>query len=187
MADPVPVLILVGGAPGSGKTVLARRLAADLTLPLWTKDFVKETLSDGLGVRGLEASKALGRPTFAVFYAVLAELLRGRISLIAEANYRRALSVVELRPLVAMARTVQIFCEAPPEICVQRVIERLDRGERHPIHADRERLTEIADNRTGDGWDGYGPLDLGVPTLIVDTVNGYCPDYADIVGFIRKN
>lgn len=191
MPDPVPVLILIGGAPGSGKTSLARRLATDSSLPLWTKDFVKETLSDGLGVRGLEASKALGRPSFAVFYAVLAELLRGRVSLIAEANYRRGISEIELRPLVATARTVQIFCDAPRETCVQRVVQRFDRGERHPIHADRERLVEIAGpqgNETGsdDGWSAYQPLDLEVPTLVVDTSEAYRPEYSDIVAFINK-
>ncbi|WP_207947905.1 GNAT family N-acetyltransferase [Metallococcus carri] len=40
------VVVLVNGLPGSGKTTIARRVAAELGIPLWSKDILKETLYD---------------------------------------------------------------------------------------------------------------------------------------------
>ncbi|MFI5523786.1 hypothetical protein [Streptomyces platensis] len=42
------VTVLVNGLPAAGKTTLARALADALTLPLFSKDAVKETLADTL-------------------------------------------------------------------------------------------------------------------------------------------
>ncbi|MFI7705853.1 AAA family ATPase [Nonomuraea sp. NPDC049480] len=44
------LVVLVNGLPGSGKTTLAKALADTLGLPLFSKDRVKETLADMLGV-----------------------------------------------------------------------------------------------------------------------------------------
>ena len=37
-----PLLIIVNGLPGTGKTTLARRLAADLHLPVFSRDGMYE-------------------------------------------------------------------------------------------------------------------------------------------------
>ena len=39
-----PLLVVISGAPGSGKTALSRRLAPELKLPLISKDTIKEVL-----------------------------------------------------------------------------------------------------------------------------------------------
>ena len=62
-------VVLVNGCPGSGKTWVARRLAAALGLPLLRKDAVKEALWDALGGAPAAAEPAvwarrLGAATF---------------------------------------------------------------------------------------------------------------------------
>lgn len=62
---------LVGGWPGSGKTTLARSLAAELGTAYLSKDDVKEALMDGLGASvSLEESRRLGRTAVAVVLRV---------------------------------------------------------------------------------------------------------------------
>ncbi len=43
-----PLVIIVNGLPGTGKTTLAKRLAADVHLPVLHRDGIYETLYDGL-------------------------------------------------------------------------------------------------------------------------------------------
>ena len=62
MTSPGRRVVLVSGAPGSGKTTLAVPLAAELGFALLSKDRIKETLHDALGapVSDLAWSSRLG-------------------------------------------------------------------------------------------------------------------------------
>ena len=44
-----PLLVLVAGAPASGKTTLARRLAAELGLPVLHRDLIRNAIADAFG------------------------------------------------------------------------------------------------------------------------------------------
>lgn len=59
-----PLLIIVSGAPGTGKTTLARRLSERLSMFLLTRDDLKETLGDSLPSSSVSGSRALGRAAF---------------------------------------------------------------------------------------------------------------------------
>ena len=85
---PAPLLVVVTGNPGVGKSTLARRLADELRLPLLAKDAIKERLGDVLGPPAdRAASQALGRATMLVLFDVVDELLRGGQSVIVESNF----------------------------------------------------------------------------------------------------
>jgi predicted kinase len=51
-------VIVIGGVPGAGKSTVARRLAADLSLPFLSPDTVGQTLQASRGIRVRDAVDA---------------------------------------------------------------------------------------------------------------------------------
>src|SRR5438552_4231834 len=81
-------IVIVTGAPCTGKTTLGKRLADDLQLPFLSKDRIKETLFDTLGWSDREWSRKLGAATMEVLYSFMeTELAAGR-SFLVECNFK---------------------------------------------------------------------------------------------------
>ncbi len=84
MADERPPLVIVGGAPASGKTTLAHLLARELRLPLLARDTLKECLMDSLGSPSRARSRELGAASYGVLFVVLDRLLEAGVGAILE-------------------------------------------------------------------------------------------------------
>jgi predicted kinase len=172
-----PLLVLVSGKPGSGKSMLAGRLADALSLPLVSRDAIKGGLAETLGGMGDAATLA----SVGVFYGAITYLLDAGVSLVAEQSFRRGLDERHLQTLTQRARTVVVHCHTPVEEAQRRFIAR-DRarggGAAH-IVAQMERGVF--------GWAVFDPLDVGAPTLRVDTTQAYAPGLDAIIAFCRGN
>lgn len=181
MQSSAPTLVIISGAPGSGKTTLAHRLALDLRLPLLSKDELKEGLADAMGAPpDVPASMRLGAGAYAMLYLVAQQVLEARIGLIIESNFRRGVSETELQSLLACSDPGLIHCAAAPEVVLRRYAERPARGERHPAHLDAQRAAALAHDLAAGRFE---PLDLPIPTLVVDTTDGWSPPYEDVRDF----
>ena len=144
--------VLVGGWPGSGKTTLSRALAAELPMPLLSKDEVKEALMDALGAPSdVEESRRLGR---AAVFAVLAAARGCHGAVVDSTWYPYAEALARELP----GPVVELRCRVPLATAQDRYAART-RDERH---LDGRRWSS-------ELWgDEVAPLGLG-PVLDVDT------------------
>jgi predicted kinase len=177
-----PRLVLVTGAPASGKTTLADRLGPALHLPVLSRDRLKALLADALPDPAVSDVVLLRQTHVRLFFDLLAYVLASGPGLVAESALDVGLAPNDLRPALAGADAVVVHCDLPPDLSLQRFSERVRRGERHRAHDDVAHLDLIA--RDATAWDRYRePPPLGVPVLRVDTTDGYRPSFEEIVAF----
>lgn len=162
-----PILVVVTGPPGSGKTTVARQISTETRLPLITKDDFKVIFYEIFGWGGREPDRRASAAAYEVIYHIAdVELSIGR-SLIVEANFReeatkRFLDIQDRHGFVAF----QVRCTASREVLIERLRERAAGGVRHPGHADDSNLEHL------DYLLASGPqLPLGGTFVEVDTSN----------------
>ena len=179
-----PRVVVVAGAPGSGKTTLARYLATALTLPLFTKDDIKETLFDTLGWGDRAWSRKLGTAAVALlFRCIEAELAAGR-SFIVESNFHPARDNEDFQALRARYRfqPCVVYCHAEEAVLLARFAARAHSTDRHPGHVDQQNYDEVAAAMRGGI---YGPPAIGGPVIPVDTTDFARLDYPALLAAIR--
>jgi predicted kinase len=124
--------VVVSGNAGAGKTTLAIPLAASLGLPLISKDTIKETLADVLGLGDDAWSQKLGSASYEVLYALAATAPAA----VLETAWHNQPCPPRLRDLGKPL--VEIHCHCPAGVRKRRLADRAATT-RHPIH--REMIT----------------------------------------------
>lgn len=173
-------LLIVTGAPATGKTTLAASLGSHFRLPVLSKDLVKEALLESAAPRSLEDSQRVGKAAFNVLFAVARELLDVGVSLVLEAPFRHGISEPDLKSLVDGAVAAVVVCTARPEVVLSRFRERAAGNDRHPGHMDRKRPEMM-------GALPFEPPALRLPTLIVDTSEGCNQSLPEVIDWITKS
>jgi predicted kinase len=181
---PKPLLLVVTGRPATGKTSLARSLAADLRLPLIHKDGLKESLFDELGVSDRGESRRIGAASFRLQRVVAAELLQVGVSLVVESNFSERYDGAPLRALVYEhgARIAQIWLSAEPRALVERFERRAAAEERHPGHLELAHMDEFRQALLAPG---DTPLSLPGPIFAMDTTDLNAMDHMGALAFAR--
>jgi len=145
-----PQLLLLTGAPASGKTWLAEQLVQRYHACCCSKDEIKELLFDQLGARDAVWSRRLSDASFALLFAYAPRLLSAQRLLLLEGNFRSG----EHEPALAavlragQAELAQVLCQADAATRAARLAGRADDPGRHPGHRDQE-LNPAASRR----WD----------------------------------
>lgn len=177
-----PTLILISGAPGTGKTVLAQRLAAALPVAVIQKDVIKETLFNTLGEVDRVWSKRLGAAAFALLHKCVESHLKAGRSIIAEAAYWREPGVLWLDRMKQRYDfcVLELHCHADRETVLRRFAAREDSNERHSVHRSGRSIDAIV-NELRDNYERYAPLAAGDGLVRIDTEDFAAIDYAAIV------
>ena len=178
-----PMLIVVSGAPGSGKTTLARRIADDLALTLISKDAIKESLADAVGLpQTVEESSRLGDAAYAAMFALARSTLEAGGIAVLDSNFRHGRSERELVAVAAGRSMRVIHCEADPAVIEHRYVRRA--STRHPTHLDHLRTGDVLRD-VDDG--SYEPLAIpGAPVLVIDTGGDQMPAIGTIRAFLSS-
>lgn len=178
-----PLLLIVNGPPASGKTTLGQKVADRLEMPMISKDAIKEELYDSLGPIVRRVFRHLGATSMRLMYLMARTTLEAGKPVVIEANFNRGLSERDIGELLPLCVPLQLHCDAPTEELVERYEERDEDGDRHPVHQGGEAADDLQDE-LDDGL--YEPLELDVPTLQIDTTDGYRPDVEETVRWIRS-
>jgi glucokinase len=177
MSDPLTadaasrrLVVLVNGLPAAGKTTLARTLSRKLSLPLFSKDVIKEAHAEVLGTQPPDGrpqrawNSQFGAAASATMWALLADSPGGAIL---ESTWpsRETWGFVQAGLNAAgVPAPRQIWCEVPLTLARERCAVR--HPTRHAIHGDPPDEEE---------WSGRWALATPLPipdTLHVDTTGG---------------
>lgn len=168
-----PTLLLVSGAPGSGKTRLSHILREEVGLYRVSKAEMARAL------KVTDSSNASNHATaWETYWTILGTLLDNGVSVIADQTTWRGLCDVIIRSRLMPKASVRIVHCATPcaeERWVRRLESLPDLG-----HAEVTALREKMSKRRSQ-FDP--PLELDCPVLEVDTTEGYAPGIQRIIEF----
>ena len=174
-----PILLVITGRPGTGKTTLSEKLSREWCLPLVSRDRIKEGLVHTEGKCHTDLPDDANLTATQAFFNTVDCLLSQGISLIAEAAFQHPLWEANLTPFAGKARITILICQTDSSIALDRFLERgLNDPERIRFHGDKGVRMVKAGIKPQPGT--YNAPHLDVPTVYVDTTNGYDPDICEL-------
>lgn len=176
-----PYLIVIQGAPGTGKTTLAKRLSNDLGINCFSKDSFKEMLYDTIGIpASTEQTKLYGRISIRAMYVAADEYMRIGQTVMVEAPLEARFAQADLAELATVDHIIQIHVTCDLEEQVRRFHTRRKTGARHEGHPDD--IFTIDDARAAQTRNDKLP---GFTTFTIDTTTNVDTEYEVLLTKIK--
>lgn len=170
-----PKCIIVAGRPGSGKTTLARKLGEHLSMPVISRDEIKEGYVNTYGVSHDELPPNTNGLVTDFFFGIVNQYLAGKISVVVEAAFQHEVWEPRMPEILELATTWIVLCSADDALAGRRHVQRgLENPNREFYHGDRR----VAP-------DTYAAPQFNVPTIRVSTDGEYVPCIDEIVKQIQ--
>ncbi len=174
------LIVYVTGAPGSGKTTLAKRISEHLYIPHVSSDLVHGGVRFTLGEPN-DRYKTLHE----AFVPVMVDMARLGISFVVDHVLQKDMSKTDvIDKLLPHARIIFIHtvAEDPIKRHLERELAREDRGK----VLDDNGLKERADFHASNLSQTVEPADFEKPVIVVDTNGGYTPAVDEVIATIER-
>ena len=166
----------MSGAPGSGKSTVARQLGELLRVPVIDKDRLREGALFTIGTGDID--QAPFGPE--LFYSTVEHMLACGISLIGDMTLVRNVSEPDIATRIAPnAELVNVHCRTSHAVERFEARTRLDPVNEYRVDALLPYVEELQAQL-------LEPLDLGCPSLVVDTTDGFVPAIEEIAAEIPR-
>ena len=179
--DRKPKCIIVTGRAGAGKTTLARKLGAELWMPVISRDEIKEGYVNTFGVRHDQLSAETNGLVTDLFFEIVNRYLDGKISVIIEAAFQHQVWEYRMPEILELASPVIVLCAADSAVAARRHLQRgLENPGREFYHGDR-RVAHYKETGEILAPESYAAPKFDVPTIHVSTDGEYVPSIDEIV------
>ena len=132
----LPVLVVVSGPAGSGKTTLAHEIARAIGCPAICRDEIKEGMVPNTPNFVATKGDELTRRTLPVFFGVLDLLIRAGVTTVAEAAFQDRVWRPRLEPFHGLARIRIVHAVVAADVAFQRILRRKAQNPLRRAHAD---------------------------------------------------
>ena len=176
----LPVLVVVSGPMGSGKTTLAHKIARSAGCPAICRDEIKEGMVHAVPGFVAGPGDELTMRTLPVFFGVLELLLRAGVTTVAEAAFQDKIWRTGLEPLTRIAQLRIVHCVVDAEVAFRRSLRRREADPLRRAHADPGPADAAERVRSHRAFDRPS---LDAPWIEADTTDGYVPDLEEIMAF----
>ncbi|HSW90458.1 MAG TPA: AAA family ATPase [Candidatus Saccharimonadales bacterium] len=176
-----PLLIVIQGAPGVGKTTILEKLRHDFTMPMLGKDEIKEFLFDTIPQSDREFSRLQGGVSFDMLYVFARAFLGAGQPVIIEGAFMTKFASDAIQKILddTGAQYLEIFCYVDETVRQERFRARSESGNRHAAHMDGAATELPRDSHP------YMALNLG-DRIDVDASEPLGGVYAQIVNEIKQ-
>jgi predicted kinase len=172
-----PTLVVVSGPGGVGKTTFAHKIAQVIGCPAICRDEIKEGMVHATPGFQPAVSDPLTMRTLGVFFDVLRLLLEAGVTVVAEAAFQDKVWRPRLEPLTGLCELRIVHLTVDPAVAYERRVRRLADVPTRKAHADVSALQDPG---------AFVRVDLPVPSITVDTTNGYHPSLQEIAAFVDR-
>ena len=145
-------LILITGDLAAGKSTLAKKLSQKLNALCFTKDVLKEILSDDIGFTNRQENKKLSIASISVMNHIFNQYAFLKQDLILEANFHKE----EIEVLQNLAKQndykiIILYLQGEIDMLFERFTNRIKNENRHPTHCtsdiiEKENFTKYLEN-----------------------------------------